>query len=144
MNKKIGIRAGGIAYKNGKLIIAKHHKGHEYYVLPGGGLENEESPQQALIREFKEETGLKVKVGRLVYYKILYNNERYSLDMIYECDVVGGKLEVNDPDGKVEEVRFVGKEELDELVFYPGQLKEYLFKDSGNETVFLGIFKGPE
>ncbi|NCO11279.1 hypothetical protein CO038_03235 [Candidatus Pacearchaeota archaeon CG_4_9_14_0_2_um_filter_39_13] len=144
MDKIIKIRAGGIAYKDGKLIIARHHKeGKTYYVLPGGGLENEESPQQALEREFIEETGFKVKVGRLAYYKILYNDEYYSLDMIYECEIVGGKLEINDPDGKVEEVKFVDKEELDELVFYPEQLKEHLFKP-GKEAVFLGIYRFPE
>lgn len=145
MNKKIKIRAGGIAYKDGKLIIAKHNEdGHEYYVLPGGGLENEESPQWALIREFKEETGFDVKIGRLAYYKILYNDEYYSLDMIYECEIVGGELEINDPDGKVEEVRFVDKEGLDEVVFYPVQLKGHLFKEQKKETVFLGIYRFPE
>lgn len=147
MNKKIKLRAGGIAYKNGKLIIVKHNKDdHEYYVLPGGGLENEESPQQALVREFIEETGLKVKVGRLAYYKVLYNNEYYSLDMIYECEIVGGKLECKDPDGKVSEVKFVDKKELDKVVFYPTQLKKHLFKKQGaaKEAVFLGIYEFPE
>jgi len=40
MDKHIAFCARGIAYKDGKLIVAKHKKeGKEYWVLPGGGEE---------------------------------------------------------------------------------------------------------
>ncbi len=145
MDKTRRLRVGGIVYKDGKLMIPKHNKeGNEYYVLPGGGIEEGETPQEALIREFKEETGFDVEIGRLAYYKVLINGKDYLLDLIFECEIVGGKLEINDPDKKVQEIKFVDKNELDKIVFYPKQLKEYLFKKQIKEAVFLGLHHYPE
>jgi len=60
------------------LLIHRSKSGREYYVFPGGHIEEGESPELACIREVKEETGLdsiKVKYafdfdnqGRLEHY----------------------------------------------------------------------------
>ena len=42
-------------------------KGVEYWVFPGGGVKEGESPEEALIREIKEETGFDVKIDRLLF-----------------------------------------------------------------------------
>lgn len=42
---------------------ARGHLGR--WLLPGGGVEHGEHPEQAVVREFREETGLRVRVGTL-------------------------------------------------------------------------------
>ncbi len=55
------MRAGVIITKNNQILLIHRRKnGLEYFVLPGGGVEQGETPEQAAIREAKEETGLDV------------------------------------------------------------------------------------
>lgn len=52
----------------GRVLLTRHpdERGHRgRWVLPGGGVEHGEHPEQALIREIKEETGLAATVGEL-------------------------------------------------------------------------------
>ncbi len=53
----------------GRLGIIKTPRG---YFLPGGGVENDESHEECVIREFVEETGLSIDVGDYVGCGILY------------------------------------------------------------------------
>lgn len=48
---------------NGKivLILRKGETFHDFWALPGGAVEEDETIEEALIREMKEETGVKVK-----------------------------------------------------------------------------------
>jgi mutator protein MutT len=59
------IRAGVVLIENGKVaLIERHRAGKHYYVFPGGGVDEGETPEQAAAREMEEETGLRVSVGR--------------------------------------------------------------------------------
>lgn len=48
----------------------------EYYVIPGGGVENAESVEQAVVREADEETTIKLEVGELFLKRDLPNENR--------------------------------------------------------------------
>lgn len=59
------VRAGVVLVENGKVaLIERHRAGKHYYVFPGGGVDEGETPEQAAIREMEEETGLRVTVQR--------------------------------------------------------------------------------
>ena len=49
------------------LLTRSHFKGRTFVNFPGGGVEIEEAPGEALLREFREETGLVVKPARVLY-----------------------------------------------------------------------------
>jgi ADP-ribose pyrophosphatase YjhB (NUDIX family) len=65
------------------------------WVLPGGGLEPGELPQEAIQREILEETGLTVKASRLVgiYTPI---NRLAKKTKLYECTWVSGTPSLSD------------------------------------------------
>lgn len=53
--------------EDGKVaLIERHRAGKHYYVFPGGGADEDETPEQAAIREMEEETGLRVTIKRKV------------------------------------------------------------------------------
>lgn len=60
-------RASVIIIRDNKVILIQRIKsGTEYYVLPGGGIESGESPEQAAIREAKEELSIDIVIDRLL------------------------------------------------------------------------------
>ncbi len=68
-------RATAIILQNEKLLVIHRQKpGQDYYTLPGGGVELDETFEEACIREVKEETGLEVISLRLV--RKFYSFER--------------------------------------------------------------------
>jgi len=61
------IRAGIILIKDNKVaLIERHRAGLHYFVFPGGGVDEGESPEQAAIRETMEELGLEVAIKHKV------------------------------------------------------------------------------
>ena len=51
--------ARSIIIRNGKIAMI-HSRKYDYYKFPGGGIEQEEDPADAMIRETREEAGLVV------------------------------------------------------------------------------------
>ena len=100
MKKHTRIAAYGLLRDNDKILLCRlspHvyiHAGH--WTLPGGGIDFGEDPQDAVVREFVEETGLKVKVERLVAVDSLYDEfddfHAHSIRIVYEVSLISGQL----------------------------------------------------
>lgn len=62
------------------------------WVLPGGGIDPNESSEKAIVREILEETGFTVKVDRLIgdYIPINRLSKRTHL---FECKILSGKAQ---------------------------------------------------
>ncbi|GGH27670.1 NUDIX hydrolase [Paenibacillus segetis] len=65
-NNKFNFRVAGILIHNGKLLLHTT-KTDDFWNLPGGRVEFNESTEQALIRELQEELGVTIQLERLVY-----------------------------------------------------------------------------
>lgn len=60
-------RAGIILIENDKVaLIERHRAGLDYYVFPGGGVDEGETPRQAAVREAMEELGVDVRLKQKV------------------------------------------------------------------------------
>lgn len=81
--------------KQGRVLLLRHdYRSTGQWGLPGGWLKREESPEAALAREMREETGLEVEV--IEPLAVLRGSEMSRLDLIYRCRVTGGRLALGD------------------------------------------------
>lgn len=67
-NTNYGQSVTGIVIKDGKVLLARHTYGDGAgrLIVPGGYVEHGESPQDALVREYLEETGVEVKPENII------------------------------------------------------------------------------
>src|SRR4051812_49280641 len=78
--------ARAIIIENGRLLtMFRNKQGSQYYTLVGGRVDENETPEQAVVREVQEETGLQVTSSRLVYYED--HPEPYNKQYIYLCEI---------------------------------------------------------
>lgn len=61
------VRAGIVLIQNDRVaLIERHRAGLDYYVFPGGGVNEGETPEHAAIREAMEELGVKVAIKQKI------------------------------------------------------------------------------
>lgn len=83
---RVGCR--GIVIKDFRMLIS-HEVNTDYYLIPGGGLEADEAPEECCTREICEETGYIVKP----VFHFLTINEYYEeykfISHYFLCDIIG-------------------------------------------------------
>ncbi len=84
MNKKIGA-AAVIVDGEGRVLLVKQTYGHLNWDLPGGAAEAGESPDETVLREVREETGLDVTVLHLTGY--YHDAEADFLHFVFLCEL---------------------------------------------------------
>ena len=75
---------GVIVNNEGKVAVLKTTTG--YFLLPGGGIENNETQKQCLEREVMEEVGCRIHIGKYIGKASLYHlakNNKYILGIGY-------------------------------------------------------------
>lgn len=87
-------RYQGLIIQDQKILLIQHgaHDGAwSHWVLPGGGMESGETPEDCIVREMKEETLLDVEVVRLVLDEPDHPDSAYQRRKSYLCRVLSGK-----------------------------------------------------
>jgi mutator protein MutT len=134
--------ARGIIFNDeGQILMVERHKdGEHYFVLPGGHVDEGESPQQAVVREVMEETGLSVVVDKLLYTS---SDDKFGNDQsIYLCSYLGGEPALQ-PDSVEAKAMDSGEpqqwvpawfsfDDLQGKTVYPVGLLKYLEEDKAN------------
>jgi len=93
INYKTREASRAVVFDNERRVAVLHATKYNYYKLPGGGIENEESPEIALKRECLEEIGCNVEIlkdlGIILEYRKKYNliNKSYC----YIAKLIGEK-----------------------------------------------------
>ncbi|MBN2852327.1 MAG: NUDIX hydrolase [Clostridia bacterium] len=75
----------GILVVNRQVLLVRHTYGHAKgkLLIPGGYVKENEMPEEAIIREFREETNLTVKPNDVVALKITKDNWYCVFEMEY-------------------------------------------------------------
>lgn len=119
--KQFAVVLGVVVNAKGEILIAKRHQPdipelHGKLEFPGGGIDFGETPEHAVIREVKEESGLDVEIVRLLpqIYSNIWKREEgidQAILISYECRVVGGELSTADEE--ISELKFMKANEID-------------------------------
>jgi len=116
-----------------KILLIHRIKGDkEYYVLPGGGIEPGETPEEAALRELKEETSLDGEVVFLWKFEEEYNHNltHYFLAKTFKGNLMLGGPEVETVSAENQYLlEWIPLAKISKLLLYPQELKERLIKE---------------
>lgn len=84
--------ASGIAIRDGRLLLVASHYPNQpqpLWNLPGGRQQSGELLVETVVREFYEETQLRVHAGELAYVSESYDGERHFLNATFLVELDG-------------------------------------------------------
>jgi len=134
--KEHRISSRAIIFHDGKLILIRRKwRRKEYWVTPGGGVEGNETLEEAVKRETREEIGIEINVGRFVMELTRESKERISHQKFFLCEYVSGDIGSGTDEKMLAsdekdfyEVVTVPVNQLSKINIVPPQIKKYIVK----------------
>lgn len=137
--ERVRMSAKAVIVRDGALcVISKRDADGPWYVLPGGGQQPGESLTHALVRECREEIGVTVVPGRIVWCRDYIDDHHpefpharpgfHQAEVMFEATLApGAKPDVgHEPDGDQHGVAWLPLAELSEHRLFPVPLRELL------------------
>jgi ADP-ribose pyrophosphatase YjhB (NUDIX family) len=148
----IRIRAAGVLRRENRILFHRMKK-CDGWVLPGGRVETGETSVEAVEREFREESGLRVRSLRP--FCVIENFNAYEYDGLHEISIyhemrADGDIPVSDAPFKGKDptveltFRWIPVDELDSHNIYPRALKDVLKELPDDVTHFINDDKDSE
>jgi 8-oxo-dGTP pyrophosphatase MutT (NUDIX family) len=87
----VTVRPRAVIPRDDGIVVARdRRRGEEHVSIPGGRVSTGESIPEALAREVKEETGLEVTMGPLLYVvEVKAPVRRHDLNLVFLCTTSG-------------------------------------------------------
>ncbi|WP_041261554.1 MULTISPECIES: NUDIX hydrolase [Exiguobacterium] len=126
-------RAAAVIIKDGHLLIHRNVR-DEFWALPGGRIQLMENGEAAIVREIKEELGLKAEVTRfLSVHENFFTYEDVSFHEVgfyYEVTILGDMAVTTEEffgvEGEELIYRYVPIEQLETVKLYPEKLMKMI------------------
>jgi len=132
---KTRIIVSAVIEKNGKLLFGQKKADVGPYPntwhLIGGGVKADESLKNALIREIKEETNIKVEITSSLGFDEDYEPNKHGemthyIFLTFKTKYISGKVK---PDDDIAELKWISKDKLSQINLTRPSIK--LFKEMG-------------
>ncbi|MGG3308314.1 NUDIX domain-containing protein [Paenibacillus lautus] len=129
-----------VRYQRGEILFQRSSLNSDIWSLPAGAIEIGETPAEAVVREVREETGLKVTPRNVIGvfggkdFRFTYpdGNQVEYIIVMFECTINSGSLEAID--GESAELQFFSVDSMPKLaipypreVFYPSNSERTFF-----------------
>lgn len=98
--------------EQGRILLFKHTYRKFEWGIPAGGLEYNEQPADAIVREFFEETGMKLQVERMLLAES--SKEDRNISLIYLCKIAGGTFKESH---EISEMKYFEVDDLPRMLF---------------------------
>lgn len=98
--------------ERGRILLFKHTYRKLEWGLPGGGLEYNEQPNEAIVREFREEANMQIEVVRLM--KVSSAAEFPHLGVAYLCKIIGGEFKASN---EISEMKYFDLNALPKMLY---------------------------
>ena len=125
LGNRIRVRVCGILFQEETLLMINHKGlyGHDFWSLPGGGLEFGDSAGQTLKREFQEECGLTVEPGHFAFTCEVIKPPLHAIELFFRINRFEGRPMAGiDPErGKnqiISDLRFMSWDQIHQLQPY--------------------------
>ncbi len=128
---RLAVRA--VIVDAGRVLLVNAYPGaqSDLWCVPGGGAERGTGLHANLRREVLEETGLRVRPGRLLAVSEFHNPETgfHQVELYYRARLLGaaGGAVLRDPEGVVNRLRWAAPAELTTLRVKPDSLARLAF-----------------
>ena len=125
------VRAVAAIIRKGDKIFATQRgygEWKDWWEFPGGKMEAGETPEEALVREIREELSAEISVDKFIC-TVEYDYPAFHLTMhCFLCSLIGEALHLNEH----EAAKWLGKGELDSVKWLPADVKvvEALMKET--------------
>jgi len=133
------IRASAIVFVDSKLITVYREKIidgilKKYYVIPGGGVEDNETVEEATKREILEEVGIDIELTDKYFYLEKENAEEYFYIANYVSGTIGTGTGPEFTNRDIEkygtyEIRLAPKDEIKNINLLPTEVKKYILNN---------------
>ncbi len=117
---------GIIRRKDGKILVLKRSDKDDHkpgvWETVGGGMDKEESPQEALLREISEETGLIANVSSpFNVFTFKKDTGEFKVGITFLCEYLSGEVMLSDEHS---EYRFIEPKEFSDMESVPSLHEE--------------------
>ena len=127
-------RSSAVIIQKSKILLLHRVKnGREYFILPGGSMEDGESGEETLIRELKEEASITVSIVKKIGE--VYNDFDKRTHRLFLCNISDGEVRLGGPEAErhndnnkyILEWHLVT--ELDTIPFFPAVARQLIISN---------------
>lgn len=143
-------RVAGVLIKEGKILVQNTNVDYEYGI-PGGHVDFGETNAQTLIREFKEELNVEIRVGNLKYVGEIFfpwgDKRCHQICLYYDISLVDddsipfengfGGIEKNKDQSSRIKFSWFPINKIMELALYPLEIKRLIHENTGRVEHFV-------
>lgn len=146
--------AKAVVVHQGRLLTTRNRTpgdfGPDWHIFPGGGQRPGETLEVTLVREVREETGIEVRPGRLLWVRELivalredppFDPADHAIEFMFAADFVADHGDAHEVDRYQQAVEWVSPEAIPGLRFYPATVVPALLAHlagTAPDSIYLG------